>query len=205
VLAAAVAVIIAADLVVAGVASHLRQPQFWPTFEAQNKYELMKHIPPRSGLVFAGDSVLDSAVNPILLTPAQRGAFNASLAGEPLSVISEWLERVVLPVLHPRTVVLGFDINILNIGNAAGEATLASSFHHSRPVAVAEGRGDVLDHLDGWLHAHVALYKFRSVLRQPFSSSDLTYNPPVSGWAARRPIRPPPRLVLTRTSCSTTG
>lgn len=188
IVAVAVLVAVFADLVVTAAAGHLHQPQYWPTFESQRKYDALRAEAPAATTVFIGDSVLDSALDPGLLPVSGLGSsFNASLAGEPFQVLSDWT-RIVTRAVHPKTIVLGFDINVLNDGNAAGEALLADAFQRSRPVAVAEGRGDLLDHLDVWLHEHVALFKYRSALRQPFQNSNAAgaqiYDPPLTalGW-----------------------
>ena len=141
--------------------------------------------PSGTRILLVGDSVLDSAADPDRMAAAGvAGVFNASLAGEPLVTVAEWAVRVLQPKFHPQTVVLGFDLNVLN-GGLPGTAALLANFHHSRPVAVAEGRGDAVDRLDVWLDRHVALYRERSVLRQPFdppaSAGASIYDPPLSG------------------------
>jgi hypothetical protein len=82
-------------------------------------------------------------------------------------------------------VVLGFSVNVLN-GGLSGEKALVSDYSKSRTVRYAQGNGDLTDELDGWLQQHVALYRDRSVLRQPFSgpSASSVYDPPLStdGW-----------------------
>lgn len=184
----AVAVLTGADVAVAAAAPHLREPLFWPTFEAQHKVARLRALGSRRvSTVLFGDSVLDSAADPQLMAAdGYPGAFNASLAGEVLPTISDWSARVVVPAYRPARVVLGFDVNVVERDPAA-ETALVHEFQHSRPVAVAEGRGDVVDRLDVWLHDHVALYRERSVLRQPFSEGSAggaVYDPPLSprGW-----------------------
>lgn len=185
-LAASVAVLLAANGLAALFASHLRQPLYWPTFEIQHKYARMQQLG-RSGtrVLLVGDSVLDSAADPARMAASGLpGVFNAALAGEPLATVEEWMLRILASRFHPGTVVLGFDLNVLN-GGLPGQAALLTEFHHSRPVAVAEGRGDAIDRLDGWLDRHVAIYRERSVLRQPFqpptSAGAAIYDPPLSG------------------------
>ena len=181
--------LIAADGLVAAFGSKLRAPLYWPTFEIQDKYQRMQQLRPSgTRILLVGDSVMDSAADPKLMAAAGLpGVFNAALAGEPLAPIEEWALRVLQPHFHPTMVVLGFDVNVLN-GGLPGRAALLADFQHSRPVAVAEGRGDLVDQLDGWLDRNVALYRERSVLRQPFqqptSAGAAIYNPPLSaaGW-----------------------
>ncbi|HMC38316.1 MAG TPA: hypothetical protein VKI19_01560 [Acidimicrobiales bacterium] len=188
-MAASLAVLVGADGLAAALGPHLRPPLYWPTFEVQHKYGRMAQLgPSRTRVVLLGDSVLDSAADPeVMAAEGQPGVYNAALAGEPLPVLAEWAIRVVEPRFHPATVVLGFDINVVN-GDLRSQLPLLAEFHHSRPVAVAEGRGGLFDHVDGWLERHVALYRDRSVLRQPFdppaTQGSLIYDPPLSpaGW-----------------------
>ena len=187
ILALAVAVIVAADLAVTAVGGHLQRPLYWPTWEIQHKYDELATAGQPYSVVFFGDSVPDSAIDPSLMTALPGGAYNASLAGEPLPVVADWARRIVVPKLHPATVVLCFGINVLSDpGN--DQAALIQQFNRSRPVAVAEGRGSDLDHLDGWLHAHIGLFRYRTVLRQPFAQSAAggaaIYDPPLTslGW-----------------------
>lgn len=187
ILAVALVIVVLADVVVSAVGSQLRRPLYWPTWELQHKYDAISSAHPPYQIVFVGDSVLDSAADPSLMPALHGTAFNASLAGEPLPVLEDWATRIVVPRFHPSTVVLGLNINVLSDPNH-DQAGLVQLFQRSRPVAVAEGRGDVLDHLDGWLNAHVGIYKYRSVLRQPFKQTSTggtpIYNPPLSasGW-----------------------
>ena len=186
VLAIVAAVLVLADLAVDLAQSHLRAPQTWPTPELQKKYGQLTALSRgrRPAVVVIGDSLMDAGVDPAGLGMA-GGAFNAALSGETLGVIAPWATEVVIPRLHPRVVVLGFSANVLN-GDISGERALVSGYTKSRTVRYTEGNGDLLDNLDGWLRQHVALYRERSVLRQPFSSpsGSSVYDPPLSnqGW-----------------------
>jgi hypothetical protein len=168
----------------------LAKPQSWPSPELQNKYAQITALSRSHDVrtVFFGDSMMDGGGDPALLTGQPGQAYNASLAGEPVDAIASWAAKVVVPRLHPTTVVLGFNINVLN-SNLPGYATLATAFTGSRTVHVAEGGGNVIDHLDVWLDNHVPLYRYRAVLRShlepsPTASGNAIYDPPLSslGW-----------------------
>jgi len=94
--------------------------------------------------------------------------------------------KVVAPRLRPTTVVLGFGVNVLNA--LSGEAATYGVYRRSRVVRQAEGEGSLLDLADVWLRGHVALYRDRVVLRNPFSEPKVggafVYDPPLSpdGW-----------------------
>ena len=181
------AVLLAADLIAQVVGPHLHQPQTWPTLELQHKYSSVTRIAGlhRTGVVLVGDSMLDADADPIAVDSRPGFIFNASLAGETLPILAPWATEIVVPRLHPRVVVLGFSANVLN-ADIPGEAALVSNFIRSRTVAHAEGRGDWVDDVDAWLTKHVALYRDRTVLRDPFSSpvASSIYDPPLSavGW-----------------------
>lgn len=186
VLAVVAAVLVVADLAAELAQSHLPTPQTWPTPELQKKFARISAIRGvhHPGVVLLGDSLMDAGIDPTGLR-VPGGAFNAALAGETLGVIAPWATEVVVPRLHPRVVVLGFSANVLS-GPIAGRSPLVSAYTKSRTVRYAQGSGDLLDNLDGWLQQHVALYRERSVLRQPFSASgnSSVYDPPLSteGW-----------------------
>lgn len=173
---------------------HLGEPQAWPTPELQHKFDRIaaiargdRSVPGAGGTVLVGDSLLDAGADPAVLTGVPQPVFNASLAGETLPVIASWATRVVTPRLHPSLVVLGFSVNVLN-GDLPGEPALVRTYQRSRTVEAAEGSGDWVDRADGWLRDHVALYRDRSVLRDPFASHGAAgpkvYDPPLSssGW-----------------------
>jgi hypothetical protein len=178
-----------ADLAVRLAEPHLAQPVAWPTPELQDKYDGVTKLAPGHHVrtVLFGDSMMDAGGDPALMHQVPGITYNASLAGETLGTIATWATNVVVPRLHPTTVVLGFNINALN-PNIPGLANSQKTYKSSRVAEVAGGGGDIADHLDNFLRDHVALYEYRSVLRkvfQPRSGSDSTvYDPPLSslGW-----------------------
>jgi hypothetical protein len=189
VLACAVAVLLVAELAVRLAASSLAEPQAWPTPESQYKYDRVTQLAPthRVKTVLFGDSMVDAGADPALMTRVPGVTFNAALAGETLPTIGSWATDVVVPRLHPKTVVLGFNVDVLS-PNIPGAAAVQAAYSGSRVVKVAEGSGDVIDHLDTWLRTHIYLYRYRSVLRNVFapstSSGTSTYAPLLSnlGW-----------------------
>lgn len=187
--AVAAAVVLAANLTASAIGPHVSESLYWPTFEVQHKYERMLAVRPPPQIAFFGDSVFDTAVNPSLMgSVCADTCYNASLAGETLAAIGEWATRVVVRRFHPSTVVLGFNPSVLS-QPPPGPDALTDEFHASRPIAIAEGRSDVIDRVDSWMHSHVSLYKYRAVLRKPFGdpaagAAGAIYNPPLSaaGW-----------------------
>ncbi|MGH9125506.1 MAG: hypothetical protein ACRDZ8_12385 [Acidimicrobiales bacterium] len=169
-LVVAVAVMLAAELLVRAIHTHLATPSAWPSPELQKKYD---QIVDRAGgstqVVLMGDSMMDAAGDPAALAAAGAGGsiYNASIAGETLPTIAEWTEKVVVPRLHPKVVVLGFSSNELNPASLA-PATGIAAYHASRAVRAAEGDGSVVDRADAVLRQWSYLYRYRDDLRHPF-------------------------------------
>lgn len=68
----------------------------------------------RVDVVFCGTSQVLVGLNPAHATPAGLSGYNAALHRAVPTVSARWLEDVVLPALHPRTVVLGASLLDLN-------------------------------------------------------------------------------------------
>lgn len=188
--AVAMAVVVAAEGTARLVQSSLRQPQAWPTAELQHKFDRTAILARTHQVqtVLFGDSLMDAGADPALFSTNPARVFNASLAGETLPVIASWATKVVVPRLRPKTVVLGFSINVLNQG-LQGAAAVAHAYSASRVVQVAEGGGDAIDHIDAWLRRGFAVYRDRPMLRAPFAPPSETegatiYDPLLSldGW-----------------------
>ena len=181
--AVAVIVVLLAELGVRVVASHLPQPQTWPTPEAQEKIDQLSSWQgshPHVGLVVGGASMADVAVDAGdvagAVGPGEAG-YNAALEGSPLAAIAPWLTKVVVPRLRPRVVVLGLSPIELN-PNVAGEAATDASFLSVDPIARALGRESWLQRLNRWAGDVSYLFRYRTQLRAP------------SSWTTARPAHP---------------
>ncbi|MHB1535739.1 MAG: SGNH/GDSL hydrolase family protein [Acidimicrobiales bacterium] len=191
----ALTVVAAACVIVQLVAGRLRQPELWPTPEAQHKAAQIAGLARAHQVIRAvlvGDSLMDAGADPASMGAAGPTTYNASLAGEELPVLTRWVTGEVDPRLHPRLVVIGFSSNVLN-ANLPGAAAGAASFNASRVVRSAEGRGDVLDNINLLLDRHVALYRDRTVLRAPFapakSPDAFIFDPPLTNQGADEVFR----------------
>lgn len=170
-LVVAVLVLLLAELTVRVAHTHLAVPSAWPSPELQKKYDQIvaresKHQP--NDVVLVGDSMMDAAGDPEALVAdgAPASIYNASVAGETLPTIAQWTEKVVVPRLHPKVVVVGFSSNELNPASLA-PATGIFAYDHSRAVRAAEGRGDIVDRADAFLRQWSYLYRYRNDLRHP--------------------------------------
>ncbi|HEX3541311.1 MAG TPA: hypothetical protein VHT75_12835 [Acidimicrobiales bacterium] len=185
-LAVAVAVVLLAELVVRGASSRLAAPSAWPSPELQKKYDRIVALAGahrRTDVVLVGDSMLDAAGDPSALRAAGAppGIYNASIAGETLPAIADWTERIVVPRLHPRLVVIGFSANELNPAVLAPASGFAA-YRRSRAVRAASGNGDVVDRADAFLRQHSYLYRYRDVLRHPLGdpAAAAVFDPPLA-------------------------
>jgi lysophospholipase L1-like esterase len=170
-LVVAVLVLLLAELTVRVTHAHLAAPSAWPSPELQKKYDQIvaresKHRP--SDVVLVGDSMMDAAGDPEELSAdgAPASIYNASIAGETLPTIAQWTEKVVVPRLHPKVVVVGFSSNELNPASLAAASGIFA-YDHSRAVRAAEGDGDIVDRGDAFLRQWSYLYRYRTDLRHP--------------------------------------
>ena len=170
-MAVAVAVVLVAELVVRVVHGRLPAVSAWPSPELQKKYDQIVAREGRSTqVVLMGDSMMDAAGAPAALAGAgaTSSIYNASIAGETLPTIAQWTEKVVVPRLHPKLVVLGFSSNELNPA-ALAPATGLGAYNASRAVRAAEGTGSLVDRADAFLRRWSYLYRYRDDLRHPFA------------------------------------
>ena len=120
--------------------------------------------------MLVGDSMMDAGGDPAALVRAVPGVtvYNAAIAGETLPVIDEWTNRIVMPRLHPKVVVIGFSSNELN-PRALDAISGVAAYRASRVVRAAQDTGGVIDEADALLREHSRLYRYRSALRRPFT------------------------------------
>jgi hypothetical protein len=171
-LAAALVVVVLAELVVRAGASHLPEPQVWNAPEAQVKYDQMKLLNrahQTGGVVLLGTSLMDVGVDPGLFA-TQLGrrvpVYDASLAGGTLESVRWWYTHVVVPLLHPKTVIFGFTSRELNPNDPDG-LKLEAQFFASPAVHHLAGTESVMEGLE-WAGDDVSyLFRYRKLLRRP--------------------------------------
>jgi hypothetical protein len=171
-LVVALVVLVLAEVLVRAGASHLAAPNAWPSPELQKKYDqIVARSHRATDVVLVGDSMLDAAGDPVGLRAAGSplSVYNASIAGETLPTIAQWTERVVVPRLHPKLVVVGFSSNELNPAVLAPISGFAA-YRRSRAVQAASGTGDIVDRADAFLRQRSYLYRYRDALRHPLGN-----------------------------------
>lgn len=168
----AVATFVLLDLVVRVAAPHLPRPQEWPAPEAEHKVEQMSSWAGdngHGGIVLVGDSMTDDGLNPAVIDTAlgqTARTYNAALAAMPPTFLAPWTEKIVVPKLRPKTVVIGVGPGIVN-ANAHPPTGLSNALLDSGPMRHALGTervGDTAIRVAGDVSA---IFRYRRVLRRP--------------------------------------
>ena len=166
-----VVVLLLAELTVRAAASWLPDPLFWASWEAQNKVTAMEALGKRGGasVVFVGSSMVNRGFDPALATKllgGKRPVFNAAVSGSDLRTEDLWTRKVVVPLLHPDVVVVGFNSGEMN-DNWDTSRQLYARLVDSPYGKRISGRGGVLAKTDAWMIDHSYLMRYRTVLRNP--------------------------------------
>ena len=168
ILAVAVLLIVAVDLVVRVRASALPDPPRWSAPEIDYKEKQVRRLQSRGGssTVLLGSSVIDVGADPAQLSAAsaERPAYNAGFGAASIRMIDTWGTRVVLPRLHPDVVVLGLASRDVN-ANDPDQARFERDFAGCRAVRQLTNRDSGLDHAERRLESWSALFKYRTLLR----------------------------------------
>ena len=165
----AILVLACAEVFVRIRSDQLPPHQIWSSPEMQYKATQIRALQESGGasVVFLGSSSIDAAVDASAITDPQdpRPAYNAGLGGGSAAMISTWAREVV-PRLKPRVVVLGLGGRELNPNNKT-ENDLDRNFFASPAVKHLRGKETTLDTAERHLESWSALFKYRTVMRQP--------------------------------------
>ena len=170
----AVALIVAADLLVRAISPSFPPTDQWNNWEATNKVLAMKALGTRGGadIAFVGSSMMNAAADPALITRAigsRRPAFNAALNGAGIEALDFWVLHEVVPLLHPRMVVIGVSSRELN-DRASEPARFWRTMMRS-PAAKAIEPSTIKDRLFTWAGDISAIVRYRNVLRDPIAAA----------------------------------
>lgn len=168
------AVLLLAELSIRAAASWLPDPLLWASWEAQNKVAAMEALGKQGGasVVFVGSSMVNRGFDPTLATKllgGKRPAFNAAVSGSDVRTDDVWTRKVVVPLLHPDVVVVGFNSGEMNT-NWDSSSQLYARFVDSPFGKRISGRGGFLARADAWMIEHSYLMRYRSVLREPIDA-----------------------------------
>jgi len=160
-----------ADLAVRAASSHFPPVLEWHDWETQNKIIAIERLAASGGasVVSVGSSMVNAGVDPVLLTRLDgdhRPAFNAALNGSDIRLTELWTLRVVVPLLHPRVVVVGLNLAELN-ANAISTRKFYNGFIHSVGWRRMSGTGSLWQKIEDRADSISALVHNRALLRQP--------------------------------------
>jgi len=150
------------------------------------------HVLARRGgadVAFVGSSMVNAAADPVAITRAlagRRPAFNAALNGAGLEAMDFWTLHVVVPLLHPRVVVIGVSSREFN-DLASEPARFATTMFKSSAARSLSGTASMKERLYDWAGKVSALVRYREVLRDPLGAS---------GGRARKALAVSPLGVL---------
>jgi hypothetical protein len=160
--------LLAAEAGARAIAPRLSSDGSWPAGDMAAQYdaivELSRHTD-QLDVVFAGSSMIRRAVDAKVFSrrTGQR-AVNASLPASSNILLGPWLLDVVVPLLHPKTVVIGVasrDFNDNTIGNGAYTTFVTS------PGYQQYKSDTVLTRVDRVLSERSTLIRVRRSLRAP--------------------------------------
>ena len=165
-------VLLLAELTVRVEASRLAPPQTWLTPEAQVKVDQMHAIRragKTGGVVFLSSSVLDVGVDPGVFA-SRSGTplpvYNGSLSGANMDELRWWADRVVVPLLRPRLVVVGLSSREFNANDPQAQR-LAAQFFDAPSVRQIDGRETISQRLERYAGDISYLFRYRKSLRRP--------------------------------------
>lgn len=174
--AVALALLASAEGVVRAIEPRLREPLRWSSSEMESKVERMDafvRAGRRASVVFLGSSMVNAGLDPVragrILGRPSELPFNAAVNGADVRTLAVWAERVVLPRLRPRAVVLGISGLELN-DNGITQQRFWDRFAASPAGAVVAGRTNVVERAATWVEERSALVRYRTTLRRPVTA-----------------------------------
>lgn len=188
-----IAVVLVSELFVRWISPQLPPAQTAGAGEVQIKdSQIDQRSPGPVGVVFIGDSTLDSGADPTVVVDTWAAAgtsYNASLMGSRLPTLSRWYTEVVRPGLAPELVVQGVNLTLvsdLGIGPdqlGAYDAALTANID----VATADG----WQQLSSAAAERAYLVRHRNALRSPSVLLQATANRITGQEPALQSVRPP--------------
>jgi len=121
------------------------------------------------GIVFVGSSMMDAGLDAASYRQAIGGripVYNASLRSSLEPEVAAWTAHVVIPVLHPRVVIVGVSSSDLTPNDAVRNGQ-ARQFFDSPGARQALGTESVLQRVDRIAGSISDLVLYRTILRTP--------------------------------------
>lgn len=144
-------------------------PRIWSADEAHLKSIQAEHLRGAGvDIAIVGSSLSDLGLDPAAFEAGGASAFNASLLGATPEMLEPWVVRMVLPTLQPRTLIVSVTPGELGVLDDARN----SRAHEFTSFEAGQMRRGLFDSLDAFAANHVALVRYRSVLRAPLSERE---------------------------------
>ena len=153
------------------IASHLPAPLVWDNYETQRKVQEMDGLSAHGGadVAFLGSSLVEVGVMPLVIDH-QLGhrivTYNAALASSIPRMDAVWAEKIVVPRLHPKYLVLGlgaYDLGAEGVQRLAFLNALESSMGYKESTDTE----DPIQKGNQWLGDVSALWYHKYQLRDP--------------------------------------
>ncbi|MCA1822691.1 MAG: hypothetical protein ABR520_01655 [Mycobacteriales bacterium] len=153
----------AAELAVRRFERRLPLFRFWHDQLTTGKWHQLRRLRrgPRVDVVVAGSSQALMALDPQRLVAPPARCYNAALYRGVPTVMTDWLESVVLPATRPRLVVWGVSILDLNDNGLFHRDVL------ERYLASPARRRDPVSRAVTWFRVHSSLARRARLLRRP--------------------------------------
>lgn len=159
-----------AELGVRAVDGRLLRPLEWHQWEAQVKADQIETLSTKGGapIVIIGNSAMHYAFDPGRFAadlPQAPIAYNAGLPGGIPKIMQVWTERLVIPKLHPKVVVLG--VVSADLNDAGTQEYFYKVFADSQAARRLMGVSSTFERIDHELSSWSAVWRFRPFIRRP--------------------------------------
>jgi hypothetical protein len=144
--------------------------EMWPTTEVAAKVEQIESLiegGEKMDVVFLGSSVVAEGIDPVAFNAAaSKTAYNAALGAASMRSSEAWIGDVVSPLTGAKTVVVGVTVRDLN-DNGISQTEFYDRLSTSPGLLTTRTPNNPLEHVEGWLVAHSAIFRLRPLLRDP--------------------------------------
>lgn len=187
-------VLVVAEGYVRLIAAYLPPPTTPGAGEVAFKKSRLEQLGAAGGVsvVFMGDSMMDSALDPAVFlqhAPSAPSAYNASLQGSRLTTQQQWAHEIVLPAVRPKVVLQAVNPTLVStLGTSADQLGVYDAILAANIRSV---RGDIWQNATEAASEHVYLVRYRDALRRPGVLGGATVNRFTGGQEFPQPARPP--------------
>ena len=163
------AVVLCAELGARALAPHLPPIDDWNQREAAEEYAQMRVLSAHGGVdaVVLGSSVAHFGFEPgAFARITGMSAYDAALPGSSVRSMDAWARDFVVPMLHPKLVMIAVTSRDLN-DNGPVQNDQLQKYVHSEARRRALGLGTPLERIERFFDDHSALIRLRRYFRRP--------------------------------------